>query len=512
LPIDDFIGATDELFHNPNEDEFEKITLGELEYALSSVKNGKAVGPDGLSTDLLKISIEEGLNAVVDLFNKIFESEEIPSQWYDSTIILIHKGGDKKDINKYRPITLTSHLYKLFMRVLMNRVSDDLDANQPPNQAAFRKGFSTTDHLFVMNQLIEKCYEFNQPFVCAFVDFTKAFDSVEHPYLLESLKDQGVPHKMLRILKKIYENSRARIKMEEYSRWFKVGRGIKQGDPFSPKAFNAVLERIFRKVEWQNRGLRLDNVELCELRFADDVVLMSSNEADLVRMMSEVFDESRRAGLVPNVEKTQILSNIEVKEVIVENERFKATDVYRYLGQPISFNDTEDQQVTARISSAWKAFWSLKKFFKSFLPLHLKKRLYDACVLPVLTYGCQTWCLSEGSSQKLTVAQRSMERSMLHKKKVDKVSSLKLRKATKIKDVVQTARELKWNWAGHVARYPNDRLPNIVANWEPKGGRRRGRPRRRWKDDIVNTASFLWKRKAQNRQNWKNIGTSFINK
>jgi hypothetical protein len=513
LPVDENLGTKDESLLNPDEEELEKITLDELEYALSSVKNGKAVGPDGLTTDLLKISKEEGLNAVVDLFNKILESEEIPSQWYDSTIILIHKGGDKKDIAKYRPITLTSHLYKLFMRVIMNRVSDDLDANQPPNQAAFRKGFSTTDHLFVMNQLIEKCYEFNQPFVCAFVDFSKAFDSVEHPYLLDSLKDQGVPSKILRLLKKIYDNSRARIKMEKHSRWFKVGRGIKQGDPFSPKAFNAVLERIFRNVQWNGHGFRLDNAELCELRFADDVVLMSNNEAGLCKLMSNVFQESKRAGLIPNVEKTQILSNIGVTDLIVDEEKFKAVDVYRYLGQPISFNDAESQQIDARVSSGWKAFWSLKKHFKSFLPLHLKKRLYDACVLPVLTYGCQTWSLSEGNSSKLAVAQRSMERSMLHKKMKDRVSSLKLRKATKLKDVIETTRELKWNWAGHLARYPNERLPNAVVSWEPKDAKRRkGRPRRRWKDDIVNTASFLWKRKAQNRQEWKKIGTSFIRK
>ena len=49
------------------------------------------------------------------------------------------------------------------MKVLLNRITEDLDQNQPPNQAAFRKGFSTTDHLFVMNQLIEKSNEFNKP-------------------------------------------------------------------------------------------------------------------------------------------------------------------------------------------------------------------------------------------------------------------------------------------------------------------------------------------------------------
>jgi hypothetical protein len=94
-----------------------------------------------------------------------------------------------------------------------------------------------------------------------------------------------------------------------------------------------------------------------------------------------------------------------------------------------------------------------------------------------------------------------MERSMIHKRKIDRSSNVNLRKRTKLKDVVVAAKELKCNWAGHVARYPDGRIPKIVENWTPVGGKRsRGRPKTRWQDEIKEKGRFMWKRKAQHRQ------------
>lgn len=89
-------------------DEFEKITIGEIEFALSMMKNSKATGTDGISSDIFKIFSENGLQNLIDFFNEIIESEKIPDQWLESTMNLIHKKGDSKDLSNYRPITLTS--------------------------------------------------------------------------------------------------------------------------------------------------------------------------------------------------------------------------------------------------------------------------------------------------------------------------------------------------------------------------------------------------------------------
>ena len=95
-----------------------------------------------------------------------------PSHW-------IHKKGDITKLENYRPKSLLSQLYKLFMKVITKRIDNKLDFYQPIEQAGFRSGFSTNDHLQVMSSLIEKCNEYKIEIALAFVDYEKAFDSVE---------------------------------------------------------------------------------------------------------------------------------------------------------------------------------------------------------------------------------------------------------------------------------------------------------------------------------------------
>ena len=71
-------------------------------------------------------------------------------------MIILHKKGDRKDIETYRPISLLSHMYKLFTRILHKRMDKDLDENQPREQTGSRKGYLTVDHLQKISQLIEK--------------------------------------------------------------------------------------------------------------------------------------------------------------------------------------------------------------------------------------------------------------------------------------------------------------------------------------------------------------------
>jgi hypothetical protein len=188
-------------------------------------------------------------------FNEILKTEEIPEQWLKSSIILFHKKGDRADMNNYRPLSVTSQVNKLFAKIIQLRTSFDLDEHQTPNQAGFRNGYSTVDHIFTIDQIIEKTREFNQPLFLAFNDYYKAFDSIEHPFLWMALKSQGVHDKYIRLMKKIYENSTATIKLEKSSHPFKIERGIKQGCCFSPKEFNGALQMIFSSIDWENFGV-----------------------------------------------------------------------------------------------------------------------------------------------------------------------------------------------------------------------------------------------------------------
>ena len=78
---------------------------------------------------------------------------------------------------------------------------------------------------------------------------------------------------------------------------------------------------------------------------------------------------------------------------------------------------------------------------------------------------------------------------------------------TKIADVGVATAKLKWEWAGHVARMHADRWAKIVTHWMPEGGhRRRGRPRRRWCDDLIVCAGQMWHETATDRRVWKEKG------
>ncbi len=174
------------------------------------------------------------------------------------------------------------------MKILKNRIYNQLEENQEKEQAGFRKGFRTVDHIHTLNQVIEKAKEYQIEQHLDFVDFCKAFDMVNHNYLWEALHQQGVEQKVIRILANIYSNAIAYVRLDQNGTEFKLGKEIKQEDALCPNLFNAVMEKIFKELEWDNYGLKIDGERLNNLKFADDIVLISDNRKDLQNMVSSL--------------------------------------------------------------------------------------------------------------------------------------------------------------------------------------------------------------------------------
>ena len=135
--------------------ELPSITVRDVEVAVKQMKDNKAPGNDDLSNDIFKTGGDEINKQLVKLYNPILR--KIPVKWKEGNIILLHK---KADIKNYRPISLSSHAYKIFTRIIQNRIKRILDDNQQCEQAGYREDFPTTDHLHALNQLIEKANEY----------------------------------------------------------------------------------------------------------------------------------------------------------------------------------------------------------------------------------------------------------------------------------------------------------------------------------------------------------------
>ena len=116
-----------------------------------------------------------------------------PAEWKYTTISVIFKSGDPQLPNNYRPISIIPLLYKLFARLLYNRLEPLLDKHQTPDQAGFRRNYSTDDHLFTTTIVHERSQEWQLPLWVSAVDFKKAFDTIDHDHLWQALHNQDVP-------------------------------------------------------------------------------------------------------------------------------------------------------------------------------------------------------------------------------------------------------------------------------------------------------------------------------
>ncbi|CAG9133694.1 unnamed protein product [Plutella xylostella] len=465
------------------------VSLDEISIALKQLKNNKAPGDDGITTELLKAGGRPILIALRRLFNSVILEGTSPEAWSRSVVTLFFKKGNKALLKNYRPIALLSHVYKLFSRVITNRLEQRLDDFQPPEQAGFRKGYSTIDHIHTLRQVIQKTEEYNLPLCLAFVDYEKAFDSIELWAMLQSLQRCHIDYRYIEVLRCMYNAATMSVRLHEHStKPIQLQRGVRQGDVISPKLFTCALEDVFKLVEWKRLGINVNGEYISHLRFADDIVIMAETLEELGEMLTDLNDASKQVGLKMNMDKTKVMSNEHVSSspVTVGGVTIEVVDQYPYLGQVIRLGKSNfDKEVARRIQLGWAAFGKLRHIFTENIPQCLKTNVFNQCVLPVMTYGAETWCFTKGLIHKLRVAQRAMERAMLGVSLRDRIRNEEIRRRTKVTDIAKRISTLKWQWAGHVARRADDRWSRKVLEWRPRVGKRRvGRPPTRWSDDL----------------------------
>ncbi|KAE9417642.1 hypothetical protein Angca_002385, partial [Angiostrongylus cantonensis] len=149
--------------------------------------------PDRIRPEHLKNLPPVLVSTLARLLTRYLSECMVPTQWKTSKTVLLFKKGDLHDIGNYRPICLLPVVYKLFTRVILNRIDGTLDEGQPCDQAGFRKGFSTMDHIHTITRLIDVSQEHRRPLYLTFIDLEKAFDSIEIEAVMEALDSQGVP-------------------------------------------------------------------------------------------------------------------------------------------------------------------------------------------------------------------------------------------------------------------------------------------------------------------------------
>lgn len=122
-------------------------------------------------------------------------------------------------------------------------------------------------------------------------------------FMIQALIQQGVPVQIIRIIKELYTNLKSRIKTDKIGPFFDVKKAVKQGDPLSSLLFTSALEQIFRNLEWEGKGVKINGSYLNNPRFADDIVLIAKNVDELEEMLGSLQAKSEVAGLYMNMDK-----------------------------------------------------------------------------------------------------------------------------------------------------------------------------------------------------------------
>ena len=345
------------------------------------------------------------------------------------------------------------------------------------------------------------------------MDYEKAFDSISHNEMFRALADSRVDSRYSAILQHIYNHATASVRVYEKTDKFRIQRGVRQGDTISPKLFTTLLQYMFKNIDLEGLGINIDGKDLNHLRFADDIVLISDCLGKAEEMRLKLTSASHKVGLKINTTKTEFMTNLVPSQnlLLQGKEVFQVTS-YKYLGHEIRIGrDNQTCEIERRIGLSWAAYGKLKHIFKSEIPLCLKRKVFDQCILPVMTYGSETSTLTKKSVNKVRVTQRAMERSMLGITIRDRVPNEAIRRRTGVTDAVERMACLKWSWAGHVARMSHEKWTKRIIEWRPReqAFRNRGRPPTRWTDDV-RRISTNWIHAAQDRKDWGLLREAYV--
>ena len=450
----------------------------------------------------------------------VWEQEVIPDDWNQCIICPVFKKGDPTDCSNYRGISLLNGAYKVFSNILYSRLLPYAEANIGEYQSGFRIGKSTVDAIFTMRQILEKTFEYNVDTYYIFIDFKAAYDSVQKAGLFTALNYFRVPAKLIRMISATIINATCSVKvMGQTSSSFQPEQGLKQGDALSCLLFNMVLEYAVRKANVQTTGT-IFNKSTQLIAYADDIAIVSRSLPAAEESFTAIEKEALAMGLIINRSKTKAMvvsgrqeTRSRVGQYLnIGNENIEVVDSFNYLGSTITNGDDTSAEISKRIMLANRAlFKNAKAMSSKILSWTSKVIIYKTLIRSVLCYGCETWRLSKSDENRLAVFERRVLRRIFGGVCEDGVwrrrYNFELNQLYNNTPIVVFIKSRRLEWAGLVARMPQESTVKRVLSAAPTGIRRKGRPRLRWRDNVDQDAYELgvhdWKAAAVNRDYWR---------
>ena len=393
--------------------EWEDINITELKSVLNSTSNWKAPGMDGIPNFWLKhlTSIHPNLvNAYNDMMN---ENMSIPAWLTKGKTYLIPKNEKTETAQNYRPITCLNNIYKVLTKIMSERLHSHLINNDlfPYEQRGCRKNtYGCKDHLLTSKALHQDCKENRKSMSLAWIDYSKAFDSIPHSWLAETLRIYKASPILQTFISKTMTTWRTDLHLMAGENSMKIEdiqirNGIYQGDSLSPLLFCIALFPLSSILDRTATGYRLKNEsqKINHLLYVDDLKLIAKNDEELenqIKIVKQFSDDIRmNFGLEKCAKATfrngklQSSLNIEIdKETTIQ--ALDQQKAYKYLG--IEEHDgIQNCQMKLKLTKEY--YRRIRRILRTELNARNKITAITTLAVPVIQYsfGIIKWTLAE---------------------------------------------------------------------------------------------------------------------
>lgn len=289
-----------------------RITLEEIDKAISSLNSNKTPGTDGFPPEWYKAMRKTLLPLLETCFNYILKEGALPPSWSEAFISVIPKEGkDRTDCSGCRPISVLNTDCKLYASILSKRLEAVMPFLIDEDQTGFIKHRQTHDNI---RRALHTIHQIRKGKICSIMlslDAEKAFDSVGWEFLFLVMNRFGFSKDFIRSIQTLYTSPTARIKVNgSLSNPISIQRGCRQGCPVSPLLFNLFIEPLAQAIRQETslEGIYIGGEEYKISLYADDVLVTVKDPGSSVPLLMDILKTyGQYSGYVINMHKTQAL-------------------------------------------------------------------------------------------------------------------------------------------------------------------------------------------------------------
>ena len=187
------------------------------------------------------------------------------------------------------------------------------------------------DQIAIIHWIIEKAREFQKNIYYCFIDYTKAFDCVDHNKLWKIFQEKGIPDHFTCLLRNLYDGQEPTFRTRhETANWFQNRKRVCQGCILLLCLFNLYADYIMRNagLDEAKAGIKIAGRDINNLRYTGDTTLMAESEEKLKRLLMKVKEESGKVGLKLNIQKTKIMASSPITSWQIDGETMETVTFF----------------------------------------------------------------------------------------------------------------------------------------------------------------------------------------